>query len=260
MEITIFNKKEVGRLRAALIDNEPYFSAVDLSHILMCEPDYDRIMFRYVDYDDQKDATVDGVTTTMVNTSGVYTFVYCADADHDVVAAFKQWFAKEVLPTMRGKANGISFTDMLSKPEFITAVLTKLKEEIVSKKTTVNENTEKDSFKTKARKKRLSEMLDKMDSDELLSVTEIAREYGKPAKWLNLILEDLGVQFREGGSWVIDHDHDGSGYTKTVPITYGGRKTPKHTVQHMYWTYSGKYFIYNLLKTHGIVPLDEEDD
>ncbi len=260
MEITIFNKKEVGRLRAALIDNEPYFSAEDLSHILMCEPDYNRIMFRYVDYDDQKDATVDGVTTTMVNTSGVYTFVYCADADHDVIAAFKQWFAKEVLPTMRGKANGISFTDMLSKPEFITAVLTKLKEEIVSKKTTVNENTEKDSFKTKARKKRLSEMLDKMDSDELLSVTEIAREYGKPAKWLNLILEDLGVQYREEGSWVIDQEHAGSGYTRTVPITYGGRKTPKHTVQHMYWTYSGKYFIYNLLKTHGIVPLDEEDD
>ena len=103
-------------------------------------------------------------------------------------------------------------------------------------------------------------MLNKMESDELLSVTEIARDYGRPAKWLNGILEELGVQFREGSGWVIGHDYADSGYTKTMPITYGGRKTPKHTVQHMYWTYSGKYFIYNLLKVNGIVPLDEQEE
>ena len=49
-------------------------------------------------------------------------------------------------------------------------------------------------------------------------------------------------------------------YVKYLPLSFGGKKIPKCTVKHMYWTYSGKYFIYNLLKVHGIVPLDEQED
>ena len=50
------------------------------------------------------------------------------------------------------------------------------------------------------------------------------------------------------------------GYVKYVPMTFGGRKMPKFTVNHMYWTYKGKQFIYNLLKGDGILPLDEQEN
>ena len=37
MQTTVFNKKNVGSLRAVFIDNEPYFSADDISKIFMTE-------------------------------------------------------------------------------------------------------------------------------------------------------------------------------------------------------------------------------
>lgn len=109
--------------------------------------------------------------------------------------------------------------------------------------------------------KRISEMLEKMESDEKLSITDIARDYGKPGKWLNELLEEYGVQYRdEDGWWTIADEYEDSGFIQYVLLTFGGKKTPKRTINHMYWTYSGKYFIYNLLKVHGIVPLDEKED
>ena len=99
-----------------------------------------------------------------------------------------------------------------------------------------------------------------LNCKDLVSVTQIAKDYGKPATWLNGILSELLVQYRENGRWVLSDDYKDDGYVKYVPMTFGGRKMPKFTVNHMYWTYKGKRFIYNLLKGDGILPLDEQDN
>ena len=111
-----------------------------------------------------------------------------------------------------------------------------------------------------AKMKCQSEIAANIDSDKILSATEIAKEYGKPATWLNGILSELFVQFRENGRWVLSDDFKDDGYVKYVPMTFGGRKMPKFTINHMYWTYKGKQFIYNLLKGDGILPLDEQEN
>lgn len=266
MEFTLFSKKAIGKLHAVIINNEPYFSADDLSTILSAEFEYDSIMYNDIDTEDRIEAEINGESVTMLNTYGVYAFIYYCSANREDIAAFKKWFATEVLPTMRGQANRVSFTEMLSKPEFIIAVLTKLKEEMELRKNAEYENEELEAENAKlknenTRVKRIAEMLEKMDSDEILSATDIARDYGKPGRWLNELLEMYDVQFKdEDGTWTISKEYEDSDYVCYVPLTFGGKKIPKFTVQHMYWTYSGKYFIYNLLKVHGIVPLDEMED
>ena len=266
MEATVFSNKNIGKLRAMIVDNEPYFVADDINDILSTDLEYDSIMYNDIDSEDRIEVDIDDEPLEMLNVSGVYAFIYYCTAHHDDIAAFKKWFAADVLPTMRGQTNRVNFTEMLSKPEFIVAVLTKLKEETESRKTAESENEElkceNSSLKREnARAKRNAEMLEKMESDEKLSITDIARDYGKPGKWLNELLEEYGVQYRDkDGWWTISDEYEDSGYVQYVLLSFGGKKIPKHHVNHMYWTYSGKYFIYNLLKVHGIVPLDEQED
>ena len=164
MEATVFSNKNIGKLRAMIVDNEPYFVADDINAILSTDLEYDSIMYNDIDSEDRIEVDIDDEPLEMLNVSGVYAFIYYCTAHHDDIAAFKKWFVSDVLPTMRGQANRVNFTEMLSKPEFIVAVLTKLKEETESRKTAESENEELKcenlSLKREnARAKRIAEML-----------------------------------------------------------------------------------------------------
>ena len=158
--------------------------------------------------------------------------------------------------------NGITYEEwekIIQDPDFLLKLAYRWKEDRDARTELEAENAalKKENEKVK----RISEMIEKIDGDELVSVTEIAREYGRPATWLNGILHELGIQDTDGNKgWVISDEYENCDYVKYLPLSFGGKKIPKFTVQHMYWTYSGKYFIYNLLKVHGIVPLDEQED
>ena len=146
---------------------------------------------------------------------------------------------------------------IIQNPDFLLKLAYRWKEDRDARVTLEAENA---ALKAEnAKMKRQSEIAANIDSDKILSATEIAKEYGKPATWLNGILSELFVQFRENGRWVISDEFKDDGYVKYVPMTFGGRKMPKFTINHMYWTYKGKQFIYNLLKGDGILPLDEQE-
>ena len=147
---------------------------------------------------------------------------------------------------------------IIQSPDFLLKLAYRWKEDRDARAILEAENT---ALKTEnAKIKRQSEIAANIDSNKLLSTSEIAREYGKPATWLNGILSELLVQYRENGRWVLSDDYKDDGYVKYVPMTFGGRKMPKFTVNHLYWTYKGKQFIYNLLKGDGILPLDEQEN
>ena len=133
---------------------------------------------------------------------------------------------------------------IIQSPDFLLKLAYRWKEDRDARVTLKAENTA--LKKENAKIKRQSEIAANINSDKILSVTEIAREYGKPAKWLNGILFDLFIQFRENGRWVLSDEFEDDGYVQYVPMTFGDRKMPKFTVNHMYWTYKGKQFIYNL--------------
>ena len=59
MQATVFNKNNIGRLRAVFIENEPYFPADDISKIFMTESEYDHIMCNCIDADDKTEILID---------------------------------------------------------------------------------------------------------------------------------------------------------------------------------------------------------
>lgn len=93
---------------------------------------------------------------------------------------------------------------------------------------------------------------------DLVSTTEIAKDYGMSATRLNRLLHDLKIQFKQSGAWFLYQKYAGFGYTKTKTHNYSDEYGVQHSKQHMYWTQKGRLFLYDLLKEEGIIPMIEQ--
>lgn len=94
-----------------------------------------------------------------------------------------------------------------------------------------------------------------LQNNTLMSVTQIAKDYGMSAKKMNSLLHELGVQYKQGGIWFLYEKYQCDGYTqsKTFPTADGENRF------HTYWTQKGRLFIYHLLKNKGILPVIEQE-
>lgn len=94
-----------------------------------------------------------------------------------------------------------------------------------------------------------------LKSKDPISITKIAKDYGISAKKMNALLHELGVQFKQSGTWLLYQKYADKGYTKSQTWENNG-----HTGLHTYWTQAGRLFIYNLLKNErDILPLMERE-
>lgn len=96
-----------------------------------------------------------------------------------------------------------------------------------------------------------------MHNPGLMTVTEIAKDYGMTAQELNSLLHKFGIQFKQGKRWVLYHKYDGKGYTQYEPFAYNGNKGIHNNLK---WTQRGRKFIYDTLKEHGILPVLEQPE
>lgn len=91
----------------------------------------------------------------------------------------------------------------------------------------------------------------------LLSVTEIAKDYGLSAKGLNKILHVNGIQYSQSGVWFLYAKYQDKGYTSTKTQNYNRPDGTQGSRVHTYWTQKGRLFLYGLLKDLGHLPLVE---
>lgn len=94
---------------------------------------------------------------------------------------------------------------------------------------------------------------------DAISPTEIAKDYGKSAVWLNNYLHIKKIQFKQGKIWLLYQKYAEQGYTTTKTQTFNGNDGKVHTSIHTYWTQKGRLFIYETLKADGILPLIERE-
>ncbi len=93
-----------------------------------------------------------------------------------------------------------------------------------------------------------------LQNTSLLSITQIAKDFGLSARRLNQILKDKGVQYKQSDQWFLYQKYADKGYTfsKTTALD------AERSVMHTYWTQKGRLFIYELLKSMDILPLIEQ--
>ena len=94
---------------------------------------------------------------------------------------------------------------------------------------------------------------------DAMTITQIAKDYGEPAKTMNQRLHDLGVQFKQGSVWLLYNDYASEGYTVSKTTLFKDGYGTEHAKCHTYWTQKGRLFIYELLKQNGIFPVMERD-
>lgn len=188
--------------------------------------------------------------------SGVYKLIFKSHKEN--AERFQDWVFDEVLPSIR--KHGMYATDeLLANPDFAIQVFQELKAEREARKqlqTTIAVQSQK-----------IAELQPKasyydviLNCKDLVSATQIAKDYGKSAKWLNEFLHNHGVQFKQSGIWILYQDYASQGYTNTKTHEYNGSDGSIHAKVHTYWTQKGRLFIYDLLKEHGYLPNCEREE
>ncbi|RVU54653.1 phage antirepressor KilAC domain-containing protein [Anaerosphaera multitolerans] len=96
-----------------------------------------------------------------------------------------------------------------------------------------------------------------LNSPSLISITQIAKDYGMSGKALNKKLHELGIQYKQSGTWLLYQKYSGLGYTNSRTVEIERSDGRLDTRLHTYWTQKGRLFLYELLKNNGIYPLIE---
>jgi Rha family phage regulatory protein len=98
--------------------------------------------------------------------------------------------------------------------------------------------------------------LDKiLQSKGLLTVTQIAADYGLSARELNKVLHEERVQRKVGNQWILYMHHMNNGYTKSNTINIIRSNGEPDTQMQTKWTQKGRLFIHELLERRGIIAL-----
>ena len=99
-----------------------------------------------------------------------------------------------------------------------------------------------------------------MRNPGLMTVTEIAKDYGWSGSHMNQMLNKLNVIYRQGSHWVLYQKYANKGYGQYEPYPFKDSDGKQNAKNNLKWTQKGRKFIYDLLAEHGIRPVLEEND
>ena len=130
---------------------------------------------------------------------------------------------------------------MIDNPDLLIKLATQLKDERAkAERLRVIAELQEKEIKEAAPK---VEYFDKaMSSKSSYTTTQMAQEFGLSAKTLNARLAKMGVQYRQGGAWILYAKYQGNGYTHTVSVPYMMANGEQGTQIQTRWTEKGRKF------------------
>lgn len=248
--VQVFNFEQMN-VRTIEIDNEVWFVAVDVAKALDIKnttqalarlEDDERAMFNI---GRQGEANI-------ISEPGLYNFI--GSSRKTEAKQFMRWVRHEVLPSIRKHGAYLTndkIEEILLSPDTLIKVATELKnerEKNVLLTQQVSESRPKADYYDKI-----------MQSKSLVTITQIAKDYGWSAKQMNDKLHSLGVQYKIGGQWVLYSKYQDKGYTFSTTVDITKRDGSSDVKMNTKWAQKGRVFIYNLLKVDDILPTIEQE-
>ena len=251
-KIILFKHEEFGEIRTLNIDGEPWFVGRDIAEVLGYAKARNAIA-KHVDGDDKKDAPIQGTlggqqNMTIINESGLYSLILSSKLPS--ARKFRHWITAEVLPSLRKHGAYITAETLhktMSDPRVLAKLLTTLADEQDKRRKLEEENA---FLSVKAK------YYDRiLHSKNAVPVTQIAKDYGMTAIAFNRMLHDYGIQYSVRNTWVLYAEYANLGYTQSRTYAIDEDKAVMHTC----WTQQGRIFLYEFLKSHGVLPMCEQE-
>ena len=258
-EIILFTHEEFGEIRTLNIDGEPWFVGKDIASKLGYTDTFGALK-KHVDAEDKQNCQNDSFETprglTIINESGLYSLVISSKLPS--AKRFKRWVTSEVLPALR--KHGAYFTaetlhKTMSDPRELAKLLNTLADEQEKRRKLEEENA---FLSVKANYYDLI-----LNSKNSVPITQIAKDYGMSAVAFNKMLHDFGIQYPMRNSWVLYAEYANLGYTQSKTYTVSENKAvgaAKLLLCTTCWTQKGRIFLYDFLKSYGILPMCEQED
>lgn len=236
-EIQVFNNNNFGELRTIEKDGEIWFVAKDVCDALeLTNPTM--ALGRLEDDERAKFNLGRQGNANIVNEYGLYSLVLASRKPE--AKSFKRWVTHEVLPSIRktGQYSNLPQDYLSALKALVVSEEAKQKAEqelaIAQPKANYTDNV--------------------LSSEGYMTATQIAKDYGKSAKWLNKLLHVEGIQYKSGNQWILYAKYADKGYTVSGTCVVGD-----NSYVSTYWTQEGRKFIYDLIKEkYGLTPRNEE--
>lgn len=261
-ELQIFNSEEFGEVRTIEIDGKPYFVGTDVAKALGYSNPRKAILDHCKGVTKRDTPTSSGVQSmSYINEGDLYRLIMKSKLPS--AEKFEAWVFDEVVPSIRINGGYIVGQETLSDDELMAKAILVAQKKIAERDQLIEEQRQQISVKNQI----IGELKPKADYyDEILknpglvTITQIAKDYGMSGKKMNDILHDLGIQYKQSGQWLLYDKYSKNGYThsETVDIVRSdGRRDVKMNTK---WKQKGRIFLYNMLKDKGIVPMIEQEN
>jgi prophage antirepressor-like protein len=251
--IQIFENKDFGKIRVVDIAGQPWWVLKDVCEAIGIGNVTDTA--KRLDSDEKAEFDSIEVSSNgtkqrrkrvIISESGLYAVILRSDKPN--AREFRKWVTSQVLPSIR--KHGAYITDevlrrMQNDSDFIEVLVNRLSAEKAKTGALL------DYVEETAPKVRYYDTI--LRCPEAVQVTIIAKDYGMSAVAFNKMLHMLGVQFRVGKTWLLYQKHQGFGYTVTNTYIIDGKIASMHTC----FTQRGRFWLYDLLKSIGILPVAE---
>lgn len=271
-DVQVFTNEEFGEIRTINIDNEPWFVGKDVAKAFGYV-DVAHSILDHVEEEDRTNSKTQGQNdpefgqrgTWLINESGLYSLIMSSKLES--AKRFKRWVTSEVLPTIR-KTGGYVNNDELFIDTYFEGADEQTKSILrlnLAQIRQLNEEKRKLQQTVAVQTQQITEMEPKvtyydivLQCTDTIPISVIAKDYGKSAKWMNHYLYTKCIQYKQGDVWLLYQKYAEKGYTKTKTIVYDSFDTNNHAKIHTYWMQKGRLFIYDLMKSDGILPLIEQ--
>lgn len=253
-QITVFSSNMFEDIRTITDNNIVYFCANDVAKNLGYKRPNDavsahcRATVKYSTLISGKMQMINYITE-----SDVYRLI--AHSKLPKAVEFEKWIFEDILPSIRkhgGYLTPQKVEEALLNPDVLIELATQLKVE--------REKNQELEVQNELMKPKASYYDIVLQSDSLLPITVIAKDYGWSAVKLNNFLCFNKIQYKCDGTYVLYQKYADKGYVGTKTNTYTDKDNEVQTKVHTYWTQKGRLFIYELMKKNGTLPLIEQNE
>ncbi len=261
--LKIFENPEFGKIRTMELNNEPWFVGKDVA-VILGYVDASSAVSKNVDKEDkttlllQQDGSNYKSKTIIINESGLYSLIISSKLP--TAKAFKRWVTSEVLPAIRKTGGYIPTTPQMSEQEIMAKAVQISMATIAQQKDVILALESRNAMQEQI----IHEMQPKADytdmilqSKSVVNINQIAKDYGMTAQEMNKILHEIGIQYKQGGQWLLYKKYHSNGYTHSETFNITHRDGTPDVVMNTKRTQKGRLFLYEKLKEFGYLPMIE---